>query len=196
MEYNRCMRTALFSALALSLLIAIGGCGDDESTAQTGPPGPGSGGSSSSAGGTTSTGGMGGTSSAGGSAGSGGMGGSTMMTACNGNACDLDFSGSGFGMMDGKTVHIGLTEQGQSGLVFEDSAVIQNGAFSFSETGVLQKGTSYFFAWYVDLDEDGICTAANDAKWRISLMGVQTNYVITTDYDPNTQSNLACAGFN
>lgn len=190
----------LFTMLLVAAACALlgGGCGDDETTALAGPPLSGPASSGSAAGGaggvgtTASAGGMG----MGGGGGSGGSGGSITMTTCNGNTCDIVFSGTGFGMHDGKVLEWGLQQQGQMGLLYNDSMTIAGGAFSFSAMGVTTKGTSYFVNYYVDIDADGLCTVNQDAIWRIALPNVQTHLAIDVVYDETNMANLGCSGLN
>jgi hypothetical protein len=179
--------------LLLLGVIAAFGCDDDDTTAPTTTT---TSASSSSAGGAGGAQGGAGPQGGGGSGGDAGQGGGTITPMpCNGQTCDLTFRGSGFGAFDGKTVHFGLVVQGQMGLDYESSVVIAGGSFSTMNAGVLDKGTSYFLNYYVDVNDNQACEQnPTDLVARLPLGPIQEHLDVEVTAETNP-SNLGCAGF-
>jgi len=196
-------RHASAIGLALVLLACDGGGGGGSAGGGAGG-GAGSGGSGGSAGGAGGApggaGGAGGTAggagggSGGSATGGGGSGGS--LPPCNGNTCDLVFSGTGYGMYDGKTFYFGVIQQGQMGLVAQGSLVIANGTVSGSLPGALTKGLAYNLHYFVDLNDDGACDAnPTDVVWRVTGSTIQDHWVLDLSFGMSGLSNLGCGGF-
>jgi hypothetical protein len=170
---------------------AAGAAGGDGGAA-TG--GGGQGGIVSSGGGGSSAGG-GGAGAAGGQGGAGGSFGGIFQTLCDADACTLTVEGAGFGASDGLTVYVGIVEQGSVGLVWDDSTVIQAGAFELVGAGVLTKGKLYNLHYFVDKNANAACEATpDDDVWRVSLPAITGDLLAQLPYDTNF-SNFGCGGF-
>lgn len=181
-------------ALCAFVALLAWSCDDDEPAETTAAATSGSPTSSTAAGmGGMSQGGNG----PGGTSTSSGTGGSITMMPCNGATCDLTFDGTGFGDVDGETLHWGIQVQGdQSGtLVYKTSVTIAGGAFSSTAMGVLEKGTNYNLNYFVDVDGDGICVSNEQPVWRVQLPSVQSHLHVSVTYDLANATNLGCSGF-
>jgi hypothetical protein len=174
------------------MLALVWACGDDETAANTSSASTTGGPTSSSSVGSGGNGGDGGTGSGATGGSVGGSGGSIVETPCSGDTCDLSFEGSGFTMAEGMTLHWALEVQGQMGHVHQDSAVVANGAFAFSEPGLLEKGTSYNLKYFVDSNENGLCDLNMDPVWRIQLPAINAHLQVSVGWDIDDLSNLGC----
>ena len=65
----------------------------------------------------------------------------------NGNGFDLTFSGTGYDVHNGQTLHVVLTNTANSSMVFHTTGTISGGAFSFSWPGILTAGAGEDHAW-------------------------------------------------
>jgi len=108
---------------------------------------------------------------------------------------DLTFSGSGFDLHEGNSLHVAVVDALSGDVVDRTSAVISDGSFSFSWTAALQRSRPYRIDFFADLNGNGTCEAPpDDHVWRIGIPSVKDDRVITfthsTDFDAS-----ACSSF-
>jgi hypothetical protein len=112
---------------------------------------------------------------------------------CAGAMCDFTFNAVGFGAQDGKTIYVGVQQQGQMGNVTSGNDTISAGSATVMTTMSLTKNQQYNVNYFVDVDGNSLCEiGGQDLIWRESLTA--TGHV-TIDAGYTTGfSNLGCSG--